>query len=172
MKHGNPEYEDMIRTAAKTCDGIDYPNSTTTHATIAVSQILETCNREIGVFSRSFTGEFWNQLVVNIQYFLEGDQNRTFKVVTALPPCETVDGTIDFLRKRYPNQFSLSTVKKGILENPKDCINFIYGDDFASRYEESDMDAKRGLVSAIVNFGNKDRVTNLKTLFQRLTKHA
>lgn len=171
-KPGLAEYESLINSAALKKDSIDYPNSTLAHAKVAVSKIIECCTKEICVFSRSFSGAFWNSLVVEIQDFLDKDPNRKFKVITATKPCKDAKETIQFLKKAYKNQFSLATVRDGALSNPGDCINFIYGDDFASRYEERDSEAKRGLVSAIVNFGNTSRVEGLKELFSRLESHA
>ena len=169
---GLAEYETLINSAAEKKDCIDYPNSTIAHAKIAVSKIIECCTKEICVFSRCFSGVFWNSLVVEIQDFLDKDPNRKFRVITATSPCKEAKETIQFLKDSYKGRFSLVTVKKGSLKNPNDCINFIYGDDFASRFEESDSESQRGFVSAIINFGNTSRVDGLKVLFSRLAAHA
>jgi len=160
-------YQCLLDSAAKNLDGKDYANSTTVHAEIAVSKIIEISRHEIGIFSTSFSGSFWNDLKGKLTKFLRDDSNRRISIITATALDKNSTEMVSDLRREYPQQFSLRTLKKGALD-PVKSPNFMYGDDVASRFEDNDRDAKLGLVSAIVNFGNTERVKNMRSMFLKL----
>ena len=104
-----------------------------------------------------------------ISGFLKESPSRTFRVITAAPLDKDSENMVSELTEFYPRQFSVRTLEKGkFTESP----NFLFGDDFASRYEDNDRDAKLGLVSAVVNFGNKSRVNNMRAMFARIEQYV
>ena len=159
------EYIERLQRAADQAVDMDIDNSTTEHALAAIRTIIERSENTVKVFTTAFRFDFWSKLESDMQNFLKTKEGATFEVISILPPSTASLSLMKQFSKRFSSRFKahyLKGIKKSVAD---DAYNFVTGDDSYSRFELSDGEASKGIVKAIINFGNQDRVKKYNNHF-------
>lgn len=156
------EYEKIIKKAAENRSTSSIPNSTIEHAKISMSYLIRHADSHVYILSKFFPSSFWAKLGEELRLFIQGGGKVD---VLTVEPVNDDNEIVRYLSSSFPSSFTISTLpQRGSEEFP----NFLVTDNDSFRYEVSDKDFEKSMVTGIINFNNSATAKNLVRYFKEL----
>lgn len=158
------EYEKIVERCAKGRIDEALPNSSLDHAFIGIKHLIQMAGSKVKIVSSYFYEDFWLDLYPYLSSFLNKRDDSNLSVVICDKTKYKNDGVLGKLKKDFPRKVNVS-----FLENMHEIdkiINFVTIDPYGYRFELSDKDKEKRLVSGIINFGDKNISASLSKTFQ------
>lgn len=168
------EYIDAVNTLADKHSDLMFENSSSTHAAIVISTMLNHSTKEVCIYDTDLSGDISNKYSKFFSAFVRHlDAGKSIRMVIDNPenPDTALISILRKIKQTYPDRIHISRAApefKTEVKNAYDRVfNFAIGDEESFRYEQySSEDHSSGSTrQAICSFNNKAIAHKLKSAF-------